>query len=180
MEGLAPTSRAAYQLEEAGIKSATLQHHLAQGDHAHNGGRHLYFVDESSLASTKQVHDFFERLKENERVVLVGDTRQHQAVDAGRPFEQLQEAGMRTARLDDIVRQKDPAVKEAVEQLARGDVRQAIGALDRQGRVHEIADPQERMREIAREYAERPEGTLVISPDNKSRVALNGMIHREL
>jgi len=180
VEGLAPTSRAAYQLEEAGIKSATLQHHLAQGDHAHNGGRHLYFVDESSLASTKQVHDFFERLKENERVVLVGDTRQHQAVDAGKPFEQLQEAGMRTARLDDIVRQKDPALRETVEQLARGDVREAIGALDRQGRVHEIADPQERMREIAREYAERPEGTLVISPDNKSRVALNGMIHREL
>jgi ATP-dependent exoDNAse (exonuclease V) alpha subunit len=180
VEGLAPTSRAAYQLEEAGIKSTTLQHHLAQGDRAHDGGKHLYFVDESSLASTKQVHEFFERLKENERVVLVGDTRQHQAVDAGRPFEQLQDAGMRTARLDDIVRQKDPALKETVEQLARGEVREAIDAMDRQGRVHEISDPQERMREIARDYAERPEGTLVISPDNKSRMALNGMIHREL
>ena len=54
------------------------------------------------------MHEFFERLKENDRVVLVGDTRQHQAVEAGRPFEQLQDAGMRTARLDDIVRQKDP------------------------------------------------------------------------
>ncbi len=180
VEGFAPTSRAAYQLEEAGIKSTTLQHHLAQGERAHDGGKHLYFVDESSLASTKQVHDFFERLKENERVVLVGDTRQHQAVDAGRPFEQLQDAGMRTARLDDIVRQKDPALKETVEQLARGEVREAIGAMDRQGRVHEIADPQERMKAIAREYAANPEGTLVISPDNKSRVALNGMIHREL
>ena len=29
---------------------------------------------------------------------------------------------MQTARLDEIVRQKDPALKEAVEQLARGDV----------------------------------------------------------
>jgi ATP-dependent exoDNAse (exonuclease V) alpha subunit len=26
---------------------------------------------------------------------MIGDTRQHQAVDAGRPFEQLQDAGMR-------------------------------------------------------------------------------------
>ncbi len=180
VEGFAPTSRAAYQLEEAGIRSNTLQHHLAQGERAHGGGKHLYFVDESSLASTKQVHEFFERLKENERVVLVGDVRQHQAVDAGRPFEQLQNAGMRTARLDEIVRQKDPALKETVEQLARGEVREAIGALDRQGRVHQISEPQERMREIARDYAERPEGTLVISPDNKSRVALNETIHREL
>ena len=180
VEGFAPTSRAAYQLEEAGIKSTTLQHHLAQGEGAHDSGKHLYFVDESSLASTKQVHEFFERLKENERVVLVGDTRQHQAVDAGRPFEQLQDAGMRTARLDDIVRQKDPALKETVEQLARGEVRKAIASLDDQGRVHEIGDRAERVQEIARTYAEQPEGTLVISPDNKSRMELNRVIHGEL
>jgi hypothetical protein len=59
VEGFAPTSRAAYQLEEAGIPSMTLQHHLAKGEQAHDGGRHLYFVDESSLASTKQMHEFF-------------------------------------------------------------------------------------------------------------------------
>jgi hypothetical protein len=40
-------------------------------------------------------------------VLLIGDTRQHQGVEAGRPFEQLQEAGMRTAELNEIVRQKD-------------------------------------------------------------------------
>jgi conjugative relaxase-like TrwC/TraI family protein len=181
VEGFAPTSRAAYQLEEAGIKSTTLQHHLALGESAHDsGGKHLYFVDESSLASTKQMHEFFERLKENERVVLVGDTRQHQAVDAGRPFEQLQDSGMRTARLDDIVRQKDGALKETVEQLARGEVRKAIAGMDDQGRVHEIGDRVERVQAIAREYAEQPEGTLVISPDNKSRIELNRVIHGEL
>ncbi|MBI4473939.1 MAG: relaxase domain-containing protein, partial [Acidobacteria bacterium] len=83
VEGFAPTSRAAYQLEEAGIRSTTLQHHLAQKPHAGVGEKHLYFVDESSLASTQQVHDFFQRLNDNDRVVFVGDVRQHQAVDAG-------------------------------------------------------------------------------------------------
>jgi conjugative relaxase-like TrwC/TraI family protein len=34
VEGFAPTSRAAYQLEEAGIRSTTLQHHLAQKEPA--------------------------------------------------------------------------------------------------------------------------------------------------
>ena len=33
--------------------------------------------------------------------MLVGDVRQHQAVEAGRPFEQLQQAGMLTARLEE-------------------------------------------------------------------------------
>ncbi len=100
-------------------------------------------------------------------MLLVGDMRQHEAVEAGRPYQQLQEAGMQTARLDEIVRQKDPALKEAVEQLARGEVQEAIDNLDRQGRVHEIVDRQERLREMAREYARDPQGTLVISPDNR-------------
>ena len=72
--------------------------------------------------------------------LFVGDTRQHEAVEAGRPYAQLQEAGLRTAHLDEIIRQKDPALKEAVEQLARGEVREAIGNLNQQGRVHEIGD----------------------------------------
>ena len=87
---------------------------------------------------------------------------------------------MRTARLEEIVRQKDPALKETVEQLARGEVRDAIARLDDQGRVHEIGDRADRMQEIARAYAEHPEGTLVISPDNKSRMELNSIIHAEL
>ena len=61
-EGLAPTSRAAQQLEEAGIRAQTLQHHLASGQKADDGVTRLYFVDESSLASTKQVNAFLTRL----------------------------------------------------------------------------------------------------------------------
>src|SRR6266849_5847076 len=37
VEGLAPTSRAAQQLEEAGIGAHTLQHHLASGQKADDG-----------------------------------------------------------------------------------------------------------------------------------------------
>ena len=107
VQGLAPTSRAASQLEEAGISSKTLQRHLAEPV-SHSGRGQLYMVDESSLVSTKQTGEFLDRLGPNDRVILIGDTRQHQAVDAGRPFEQLQDAGMRTAKLDEIVRQKDP------------------------------------------------------------------------
>jgi DNA repair ATPase RecN len=85
-----------------------------------------------------------------------------------------------SARLDEIVRQKDPALKEAVEQLARGEVREAIDNLDRRGRVHEIANRDERLSKIARDYAREPQGTLVISPDNESRRELNRLIHREM
>jgi ATP-dependent exoDNAse (exonuclease V) alpha subunit len=180
VRGLAPTSRAAHKLSESGIESGTLQRHLYREGGPDDGQKTLYILDESSLASTKQLNQFLHQLHDQDRVLLVGDTRQHEAVEAGRPYQQLQEAGMQTAHLDEIVRQKDPALKEAVEQLARGNVWEAIGNLDQQGRVHEFADRTERLTEISREYAREPKGTLVISPDNESRRELNALIHREM
>ncbi len=177
VKGLAPTSRAAQKLEEAGITSSTLQRHLAQTDERHDGRKRLYVLDESSLASTRQMNDFLHRLSANDRVLLVGDTRQHQAVEAGRPYQQLQEAGIQTARLDEIVRQKDAALKDVVEKLSRGQVTEAMHKLDAHGRVHEISDRDDRIAKIAHEYAKQPKGMLVVSPDNQSRMAINQAIH---
>jgi conjugative relaxase-like TrwC/TraI family protein len=180
VEGFAPTSRAAQKLAEAGMETSTLQKHLTLGAKPDTGAQRLYVLDESSLASTKQMHEFVNRLHPNDRVLLVGDRRQHEAVEAGRPFAQLQQAGMRTVKLEEIVRQKDPELKQVVEQLAHGEVRQAVENLERQGRVHEVKNHADRIAAIAKEYAKSPENTLVVSPDNRSRAEINGRIHAEL
>jgi ATP-dependent exoDNAse (exonuclease V) alpha subunit len=98
----------------------------------------------------------------------------------GGPFAQLQDAGMKTVKLEVIVRQKDPELKQVVEQLAQGEVLEAIQNLDRQGRVHEIQGHDERIAAIAKDYAKSPENTLVISPDNRSRMEINERVHAEL
>jgi conjugative relaxase-like TrwC/TraI family protein len=180
VEGFAPTSRAAQKLGEAGIETSTLQKHLARGEQPETGEKRLYVIDESSLASTRQLHEFIERLRPNDRVLLVGDRRQHEAVEAGRPFAQLQDAGMKTVKLEEIVRQKSPELKEVVQHLARGNVREAINNLDQQRRVHEFPRYDERISAIAKEYANSPENTLVVSPDNRSRMEINERIHAEL
>src|SRR5262249_13443945 len=123
---------------------------------------------------------FLERLGPEDRVLLVGDVRQHEAVDAGRPYHQLQEAGIETAHLDEIVRQRDPELKAVAEQLSRGDVHGAVEQLDHQGRVHEIGPREQRLAAIANEYAKDPQSTLVVSPDNQSRQDLNDVIHRAM
>jgi ATP-dependent exoDNAse (exonuclease V) alpha subunit len=180
IHGLAPTTRAARQLETAGINSTTLQHLLTQGKQSGEGSRHLYVLDESSLTSTKQMHEFFNRLQPHDRVLVVGDVRQHQGVEAGRPFQQMQEGGLRTARLDDIVRQQNEVLKQAVDQLSQGKVGHAVTGLRLDGRVHEIADAEARTKAIARDYVSAPNSTLVISPDNNSRERINRAIHQEL
>lgn len=181
VEGFAPTSRAARQLSEAGIEAGTLQGFLVRTKAATTPEhKRFYFVDESSLASTNQMRVFLSHIAPQDRVLLIGDTRQHQGVEAGRPFEQLQQAGMRTAKLDQIVRQKDPELKAAVEMLATGQVSAALDALQKQGRVREITNPEERIRVIAKNYIDSPEKTLIVSPDNASRRELNAAVRQEL
>jgi len=181
VQGFAPTSRAARQLNDAGVEAGTLQGFLAQSRRESSPEqRRFHFVDESSLASTTQMRDFLARMGPSDRVLLIGDTRQHQGVEAGRPFEQLQDAGMRTARLDQILRQKDPELKSAVELLSRGQTAGALELLDQQGRIREIPGREERIRTVARLYAESPEKTLIVSPDNASRRDLNTAVRQEL
>lgn len=182
VHGFAPTSRAARQLMEAGVEAGTLQGFLVrpvQSDPAPDQKR-FYFIDESSLASTMQMREFLARLGSSDRVLLIGDTRQHQGVEAGRPFEQLQHAGMHTAKLDEIVRQKSPELKSVVELLATGQSAAALELLQRQSRVSEIPDRQERLLAIARSYAESSANTLIVAPDNASRRELNLAVRDEL
>jgi conjugative relaxase-like TrwC/TraI family protein len=180
VQGLAPTSRAAHKLTEAGIPSKTLQRYLLEQQDTDDRQARLYVLDESSLASTAQIHAFLHRLGQDDRVLLVGDTRQHHAVEAGRPFHQLQDAGVQTVRLDDIVRQQDLALKHVVEQLSRGDIRLAVQQLEQQGRVHQIRSRDDRLTAIATAYVQSPDATMVVSPDHRSRQELNERIHYRL
>ena len=180
VEGFAPTSRAARQLRDAGISADTLQGFLARSRHTDSAAKHLYMVDESSLASTHQMREFLRRIGPKDKVLLIGDIRQHQGVDAGKPFEQLQQAGMQTAKLDKIVRQRDPQLLKAVEYLSRNETEIGIQMLQRQGRVTEIADPERRIAAIAKSYAAHPDNTIIVSPDNASRRAINQAVRQEL
>jgi conjugative relaxase-like TrwC/TraI family protein len=183
VEGFAPTSRAAGQLREAGIDATTLQSFLAHGQNhqsADPASQHLYMLDESSLASTRQMRSFLDKLNPNDRVLVIGDTRQHQGVDAGRPFQQMQEAGMQTSQLDKIMRQKDPELLKAVQHLANNETAIGIAMLAKQGRVTEIPNVRERIAAIAKDYATHPENTIIVSPDNRSRQQINEAVRVEL
>jgi ATP-dependent exoDNAse (exonuclease V) alpha subunit len=163
------------------VESETLQAYLTRGHQASEDSRpRLFFVDESSLASGKQMRDFLQTLERTDRVLLIGDTRQHQSVEAGRIFAELQDAGMNTTKLDKIVRQKEEGLRQVVEAMAAGKILEGVDLLTNQNRVHNVEHRPERFEAIARAYAAAPEGTLVISPDNKSRQEINIAIRSQL
>ncbi len=116
VQGFAPTTRAAQLLADSGMETRTLQKFLQQKDDP-EAPRRFLVLDESSLASTKQVNDLLSRVRPEDRVLLVGDVRWHEGVEAGLPFAQLIRHGMETAQLEQIERQKEEPLREAVENL---------------------------------------------------------------
>jgi hypothetical protein len=67
-----------------------------------------------------------------------------------------------------------------ISALAAGRVQSALQALNKQGRVKEIPNGEERVRAIAKSYVESPANTLIVSPDNASRGELNVAVRQEL
>ncbi len=198
MTGLAPSASAAETLAtEAGIATETLQRFLArnagvaEGRLTRKGAREMraafaktiLVVDEGSLASTVQARDLLRIANELRipRVVLVGDAKQLDAVDAGKPFAQLQAAGMKTATMDEIMRQRDPALKEAVEASLRGDIARAFEKL---GENVAEAKPDNLAGAVAARWLrlsnEGRENTGVMAPSHELRRQINGHIRERL
>ena len=196
--GLAPSASAVKTLsDEAGIESGTLQGFLARNAGVAEGrltkggakemrsrfSKTMLVVDEGSLASTVQARDLLRiaNALRIARVVLVGDAKQLDAVDAGKPFAQLQGAGMKTAVMDEIMRQRDPALKEAVEASLAGEVARAFEKLG--DHVAEVKPDNIAGAVAARWLALSPDArdsTGVMAPSHELRQAINGHIRERL
>lgn len=180
VQGFAPTTRAVKSLSEAGVNARTVAS-LVQNPSAPAGQKEFWIVDESSLLSTRQMNGLLHGARHRgiERIVFLGDQRQHHAIEAGRPVYQMQQAGMRVARLEVIRRQRDPNLRQAVTFAAEGRIADALMLLENQNSVREIAVAKDRYEAIAREYLvahEAGERVLVVSPANDERRQLNSAI----
>ena len=182
--GFAPTTRAVKSLTEARV-SATTVASLLEGQSVHRAPKQIWIIDESSLLPTRQVNRLLHKADDQGvgRIIFVGDQRQHHAIEAGRPIFQMLEAGMRIARLDTIRRQRDPELRAAVTHAAKGEVSESLAILEHRGNIREVADIEQRRKQIALEYAaahQSGERVLVVSPANDERRELNKAIRAEL
>ena len=193
--GLAPSAAAAGVLgRETGIHARTLQWFLARRRAAGGNGQALealretfggavLVLDEASMVSTDQMRSLLRAADEIDasRVVLVGDSSQLRAVEAGQPFRLLQRAGMTTAAMDDILRQRNPELRAAVQAVLAGDPAEAVDLLG--SSVHEVAH--EELGEsaartwLALDPATRDD-TLLVAPTHALREEINGTVREAL
>ena len=193
--GLAPSAAAARVLErETDIHARTLQWFLTrcraldaagplQERLREQFGGAVLVLDEASMVSTDQMRELM-RVADGlgvARLVLVGDRSQLRAVEAGQPFRQLQDAGMTTARMDDILRQKNPELKAAVLSVLAGDPGVALEMLG--AGVHEVDHDDLGVKAAEAWLAldrETRDGTLLLAPTHALREEINATVRDAL
>ncbi len=201
--GMAPSAAAANVLaKETGIESKTVQKHLMDGLRDLNKPKQqdagqtpkqkeLWVIDESSFISTKQALNLAKlATKNNAQVVNIGDNKQLAGVEAGKPFaiSQHKKYGLKTIKMDEIIRQSNLELKQAVYSATKGDVETSFAKINKN--IIQVQDkdgndePILRREIIANTYlsmgSEERDRTLVISPANEDRFDVNNHIREGL
>ncbi|MGV7180270.1 MobF family relaxase [Xanthomonas axonopodis] len=178
---LAPYGNQVKALKNEGLEAHTLASFLRTKDKPIDG-KTIIVLDESGVVGARQMEQVMRIVeKAGARMVLLGDTKQTEAIEAGKPFAQLQQDGMQTARISEIQRQKDHELKTAVEQAAEGRVTQSLAHIKH---VEELKEPTERHRAIVNDYIQLTEPerreTLIVAGTNEARREINRMVRESL
>jgi conjugative relaxase-like TrwC/TraI family protein len=152
----------------------------------------VLWIDEAGLLGTKTLKQVFDLADRQQcRVVLSGDRRQHGSVERGAALRLLEtEAGILPAEIRQIQRQ-DGAYRSAVEDLSAGLTEVAFEKLDRLGWIRQLPR-EERKSAIAGEYVaaiRKGQTALVVSPTHaegerlstaiRGRLQAAGMVSKE-
>lgn len=186
--GLGPTGIASKQLEPAQVKHQTLDSFL-ESKHSDKEPPRYFILDEASLTGTVKLHDFLQHLRPQDRLLMVGDRNQHEAIQAGAPFRQAQDAGVPTLWISEIVRQREKGYRKVSSLLQAGKIAEAIDELMKQGRIIEVKDTDSERPEsrgdarysmVAKLFLKNPKENLAICPDNLGRATINRLAHEGL
>jgi conjugative relaxase-like TrwC/TraI family protein len=188
--GLAPSSSASRgELRKAGFRDATtLAAFFESGKLQEEYKGQLLFVDEAGMMSTTDMTRLMNIAEKNDnRVIFLGDYRQHQSVDAGDAFRLLEkEGGLAYAKLTQNRRQRDTDYREAVDAIGSGDPERAMEgmkALDKKGWIVEMKDAGKRQDFLVREFLKaKDEGAsaLIVGTTNREGEAITARLREEL
>jgi conjugative relaxase-like TrwC/TraI family protein len=213
--GMALSAVAAAKLgQDAGIESTTIALRLMQLDGPGNFARHhkrqlkrlmrgqqtyaydgskfqldrktIVLVDEAGMNGTRQMAALLKHArKAGAKLVLVGDRRQLQPIEAGGPFAAIADRTDK-ADLQHVVRQKtephDPNPtwhRQAGKLIASGQVAQAVKLFTERGRVTVSKDRDEAILAVARDWSvagiKNPADHIILAGTKAEVAALNTM-----
>jgi conjugative relaxase-like TrwC/TraI family protein len=144
----------------------------------------VLWVDEAGLLGTQDMTALLDlATKQNARLILGGDTRQHSSVVRGDALRILNTVGgIRTAEVSKIYRQRDAHYRDAVEDLSKGQVREAFDKLDSIGAI-ETVNPEKPNDALVDDYVaalKQGKSALVVSPTHAQGTQVTAAIRDKL
>ncbi len=122
---------------EAGIPSRTLSSwelRWSQG-RGRLDDKTIFVLDEAGMVSSRQMALFVDAVtKAGAKLVLVGDPDQLQPIEAGAAFRAIADR-IGYAELETIYRQREPWMRDASLDLARGEIGKAVSAYEANGKM---------------------------------------------
>ena len=177
LQALAPYGSQVKSLRNDGLNAKTLASFLKSKDKNINE-KTVIVVDEAGIVPTRLMEQTLKLAeKNNSKVILIGDTKQTKAIEAGKPFAQLQNSGMLTAKMNEIRRQNNQELKKAVEYASEKNTGKSLEHISH---IKQIKNEQKRYKSIANDYvkldSQDRDKTLIVAGTNKARREINEMV----
>lgn len=145
--------------------------------------KQIWVVDEAGLVDNRMMNYLIEAsIKADAKLVLTGDYQQLPPVGAGEPMKNLIDNGMATAYMEDIRRQKDLELLNAVKESVQGNTLNTYKILEQKNAYHEIADREKLQNEIIKKVTnikqEDLKENLLLVQTNADRKNYNNKIQK--
>ena len=185
VRGAALAGKAADELQaSAGIESRTL-HALEYS--WRNGrdpltGRDVLVIDEAGMVGSRQMGRVFDAARAvGAKVVLVGDARQLQPIEAGAAFRAIAER-VGVVEIETIRRQRQAWARAASQAFAAGEIAAGVAAYAEREHVHLLESREAAKAAIARDSLAAGHvgaSTLILAHTNQDVLDLNVMVRAE-
>jgi conjugative relaxase-like TrwC/TraI family protein len=182
--GFAPSIDAAKKLStELGIETHTVQSLVKKNfDLKPN---QILIIDEAGMVSAEMMDVVMQKANAaGARVLLVGDTGQNQAIEAGSPMRSLMQHGAEVHHIAEIIRQQNSIQRQAVELIAKGRGLDALSLLNEHDYINPIPDREYRVSALAAEFLslspEEQLNTLIVAGTNAEKDAITAQIRAGL
>jgi len=144
----------------------------------------VLWVDEAGLLGTKDMTALLKiATYQNAQLILGGDTRQHSSIVRGDALRILNTvAGIKTAEVSKIYRQKDVDYKEAVEALSKGRILSAFKKLEQMQAIQEIdpLSPNDQIVKAYMKHVKEGNSVLIVSPTHNQGDELTRHIRQSM